>query len=182
MSIIENTKHWINLEAKKNKRNKFNILVDMVINYLKYRIFPQEYYAYDFYKKPKKKKKTYFTVNEYVKCRKRHSDSQYENVIFLDKYIFNLVFRDYIGRDFMRINGEFTDKSALTSFLQGHKKIIYKPLQACEGRGIMSFDISEFDSKESLMQELLNLPVGIIEEWIVQDNSMNSFYSGGELH
>ena len=180
MSIITNTMQWVNLEAKRNKRNKLMVLSDMVFNYIFYDVFPQEYYHYGFYKKSHKNKKTYFTTRLYVKRRKQISAPEYENVIFLDKYIFAKVFHDFYGRKCMLVTKD-TDKSEIIEFLQQTKKVVYKPLEECEGRGICSYDVKNFNSVEALCDEIVTKSKGnvILDEWLEQSEEMNAFYPKG---
>lgn len=179
MSIVTNTKRWIDLEAARNKRSKPFVLADMVYNYLFYDVFPQEYYHYGFYKKSAKDKRTYFTTRQYCRRRKELSKSDYENVIFLDKYIFSKVFHDFYGRKCMLITKD-TDKKAVMDFMQETKKAVYKPLVACEGEGIKSYSVDDYNSVEELCEAMLSANKGgILDEWLVQSEDMNKFYDKG---
>ncbi len=181
-SIISNTKKWISLEAERNSRKKISVFIDMVYNYIIYGVFPQEYYHYGFYKKLRRDKKTYFTTKLYNKRRSQLSDSKYEDVIFLDKYIFSKVFNDLYNRKCMMITKE-TDKDDIKKFTKSIKKVVYKPLEECEGRGVKSYSIDEFASADDFCQAILeetkDRGSAIIDEWIVQSEDMNKFYPKG---
>lgn len=181
MSILTNTLSWVDLESKRNKRNKLAVFVDMIYNYFVYDVFPQEYYHFGFYKKKSKDKKSYFTTRLYCKRRKELSDPQYENVIFLDKYVFSKVFHEFYGRRCMLITKD-TDKNSVMEFMRNVKKAVYKPLEACEGIGIKSYSVNDFKSVEELCNVLLKENQGgsaLLDEWLVQSDDMNKFYDKG---
>ncbi len=180
MSIISNTNMWVDMEAKRNNRNKTMVFIDMVYNYLFYGVFPQEYYHYGFYKKSAKDKKTYFTTRHYVKRRRELSNSAYENSVFLDKYIFSKVFNDLYGRECMEIN-RYTSKSDVIEFMKKAGKAVYKPLEACEGRGIRSYSVSDYDNIEKLADDILSGNKGnaLLDEWLEQSAEMSKFYKDG---
>ena len=180
MSIISNTMQWMGLEAERNKRNKFAVLIDMIYNYLFFGVFPQEYYHYGFYKKNRKDKKTYFTTKLYNKRRKQLSETAYENVIFLDKYVFAKGFHDFYGRKSLLVTQD-TTKDEIAEFVQDVQKVVYKPLDACEGRGICSYDVRDYNSIEELCNEIVSRHRGkaLLDEWLEQSDKMNAFYSKG---
>lgn len=180
MSILTNTKRWIELEAELNKRNRISVFASMVYNYIIYGVFPQEYYHYGFYKKRARDKRTYFTTKLYYKRRKQLSNPQYENVIFLDKYIFAQVFGDLYKRRCMLID-ENTDRMEVINFLREVRKVVYKPLESCEGRGIKTYSVEEYGSPEKACDAIFSEKTGrsILDEWLVQSDEMNKFYSKG---
>ena len=179
MSIIQKTKKWIELEAEKNKRNPFMVLVDMVFNYVVYGVFPQEYYHFGFYKKSSKDKKTYFTTKMYVKRRGEISNPSYENSIFLDKYIFSKVFSEFYGRECMQINS-YTKREEIEEFMLRAKKVVYKPLEECEGRGIKTYSLSDYNSVSELCDQILSQKGdALLDQWLIQSEEMNKFYDKG---
>lgn len=182
MSVLSNTKRWVKLEAERNNRNSFSVWLGMIYNYVVYGVFPQEYYHYGFYKKKAKDKKTYFTTKLYAKRRAELSNPNYENSIFLDKYIFSKVFCDFYGRDCMLIN-RYTSAEEIASFMEKAKKACFKPLEECEGRGIRSFSLKNFDSSAECGQAILAAKEGfgnaLLDEWLVQSDEMNKFYDKG---
>lgn len=144
-----------------------------------YGVFPQEYYHYGFYKKSSADKKTYFTTKLYVKRRKEISNAAYENVVFLDKYVFSKVFHEFYGRKNMLITSN-TNIEDIKNFMKAVKKAVYKPLEACEGRGIKSFNIDNYSSLEELGREILSDGQNaLLDEWIVQSEEMSKFYDKG---
>ena len=48
--IIMNTLKWAKLEANYNNRNILCVIASMIVNYLLYGVFPQEYFHFGFYK------------------------------------------------------------------------------------------------------------------------------------
>lgn len=180
MSILANTKKWIELEAQRNNRNKTAVLIDMIFNYVFYDVFPQEYYHYGFYKKRAKDKKTYFTTKLYAKRREEISNQAYEDSIFLDKYIFSKVFKEFYKRDCILIN-ENTDKKVIAEFMTKARKAVYKPIEECEGRGIKSYNIDDYETVEELCDDILTGISGnvLLDEWIEQSDEMNKFYAKG---
>lgn len=177
--IIMNTLKWAKLEANYNNRNILCVIASMIVNYLLYGVFPQEYFHFGFYKLNSAQKKTFFTTKEYARCRKKYSIPSYEEAIFFDKWIFSKVFSEYFGRGIIRIGSE-TKEQEILSFISNStgSRFVYKPNKAHEGIGIKTIDINYKDDSTVLLQ-LKALPEGLLEEWIVQSNKMNDLYPNG---
>lgn len=175
--IIKNTLLYINLEATRNKRSRILVFLDMAFNYLLYKVLPQEYYHFGFYKKTREDKKTYFTYKLYCQRRREFSNYKYEDVIFQDKYIFSKVFHEYYGRKSMLFS-QYTTFEEFRLFMVGCNKIVYKPCFGCEGGGIRTYSVSDYDSLEQLFNAIPKSEA-LLDEWLEQDECMSRFYPKG---
>ncbi len=167
----------ISLEAKRNKRGLLFTAVDMLVNFLKYHVYPLEYYYFGFYKKSKENKKTYFTYKDRKNMIHKINDSRYLNCLD-DKYLFSKIFHDLYGRKALRTDTMTYEE--LSELARECDKVIYKPLAASKGKGIEVIDIPAAASEEALkdLYDILKAyPAGIVESWICQSDEMNLLYA-----
>ena len=80
----------------------------------------------------------------------------------------------------MEIN-RYTSKSDVIEFMRKAGKAVYKPLEECEGRGIRSYSVHDYDNIQNLADDILSGNKGnaLLDEWIVQSEEMNKYYKDG---
>ena len=177
--MITNTLRWAKLEARRNHRIIIFVLIDMIINYFIYGVFPQEYFHYGFYEKSSADKKTYFTTKLYFKRREMLSDLKAEMECFEDKYNFSQLFGKFYGRRCIKVD-ETTSMSEVIDFIKEVKHFVYKPLTSCEGRGVKSYNIKEFQSEEAMWADIRHGGgTALLDEWIEQANEISDIYPRG---
>lgn len=177
--MILNTIHWAKMESKRNHRALFFVLIDMIINYLIYDVFPQEYFHYGYFKKTSADKRTYFTTKLYVRRRTELSDTKAEIEFFENKYNFANKFSSYYGRRYMKFD-EATTFDDFLSFANSVNRFVYKPLTSCEGRGIKSYSVQDYISKEALYDDVRKRGgVALLDEWITQAEELSEIYPKG---
>ena len=68
-----------------------------------------------------------------------------------DKVLFNEKFKDFLGRDYLKVDN-FDD---FKSFTSKHKEFIAKPIDGCGGKGIMKYEVD--DNVEELFNVINSL-------------------------
>ena len=138
---------------------------------LRYGASPNNYRNFNFKEASPQERATYLT-HRYDKRLERKYNSPDAIHILQDKCAFAEVFAEEFGRN-------WADSSKLTysefKSLFAGKKLIYKPVCGGQGQGIKVYN-AFVDDAEHTFRTLKQLPRGIVEEWIKQDEDMNCLY------
>ena len=94
------------------------------------------------------------------------------NHIFLNKNEFNSVFKDYLNREYIILNGK--NKDEFNKFLKGKKIIFCKPTSGTHGDSMEKIVVSDF--KGDLYNYLYNKNLVLVEEVVIQCSEMNKLY------
>lgn len=151
-----------------------------------------DFFRGNFLERTKKEKDTFVTAKSFYKILAYLNDPEYIHVID-DKLVFNEMFRDYLGREF--INLRVASKEQFKKFLKGKKTVFAKDPSGFGGHGISKIDIVKGTDSDALFDELTKKGQFLVEEAIVQSeelnainpNVVNSFriitlYKDGEAH
>ena len=160
-------------EAKLEHRSKPAVLVKMVADYLRYGVYPSEYYAFGFNKKSSADKKTYLLFQENKRLIRKLNNRWYIGCL-ADKYIFSVLYADLYRRPCYRT--DLLRPEELERLFSTSPRVIFKPLALSQGRGITVFDTAEKTAAE-IMEQLRSFPLGIVEGWIQQSEEMNRVYA-----
>lgn len=165
-------KNMIKIAKKISKRHhKFFIfiLIDMVICGFKYGAGYYDYQEFEFYLLNKKERNTYLTrtKNNLIIRKYNKKDDFY---LLDDKVKFNDKFKDYIKRDYIKVNNyeEFKE------FIKKHKEFIAKPIDGEGGKGVMKYEIN--NNEKELYKVITNLKQYLLEEVIKQHSEINKLY------
>lgn len=158
--------------SKKSGKSRFYIFFDMLYCGVRYGAGPLDYDLFEFYTLNRKQRKTYVTrgVNNAL-VKKFNSRDMWH--IFDNKNEFNSIFSDFINRDWL-----FTENLTKEQFLKFAKNksgFIYKPKDGTCGRGIEKVLFQE-RALDDVYTELMEKPVGIIEEIVVQNSQIAKVY------
>lgn len=160
----------INEVKKKTKKNKLFIFFDIVYCGLKYQAGYLDYLLFEMYHLNKSQRKTILTRginNAYIK---KYNDQNY-TYLFREKQEFNKMFKDYIKRDWILLNG--SNQEAFNNFLKNKKEIFAKPLNGTHGDNMQKIKINEWKDK-NLYQYLMKQNLFLIEELVIQEKTMSS--------
>lgn len=148
--------------------------LDIVMCMIAYGASPNNYAMFEFDKLKSYQRKTYVTHRISENMIKKLNENKYRD-LFENKLEFARVFKRYLKRDY--ISSQCTEKEFL-NFVEAHKKLIYKPVDAAQANGIMVFDFTSKSSKEMMetYNKIKSGNLGIIEEWIDQHDELNDIY------
>nr|WP_315267641.1 sugar-transfer associated ATP-grasp domain-containing protein [Microbacterium lemovicicum] len=93
-----------------------------------------------------------------------------------DKINFNRAFGDFLGREWMQLDG--TDAAALAAFAARHPIIIAKVPVSREGKGVFRYDTAEVTDWDAFSAELIGKGQILIEQPIVQHPYLASYCAG----
>ena len=121
---------------KENGKSKLSILLDMQKCARKYGAGYSDYYLLEFYKKTAEERNTYLTRGRNAELYRKYCDMDYLHY-FVNKDEFNERFKDYLKRDWIKVNG--TEKEKVIDIRNAQQRIAYIL------RGVM--DVSTIDAK-----------------------------------
>lgn len=117
-----------------------------------------------------KEKDTFVTAKSFYKILAYLNDPHYIPVVD-DKLVFNEMFKDYLGREF--VNLRVTDKEKFKEFLKGKSVVFAKDPAGYGGHGIKRVVLSEVSDTDALYDELKENKQFLVEEAIVQSEELN---------
>lgn len=165
MNVIERLKFNIDLIKKENpKKSNLNILCDMSYNVLVHGLTFAEYRKANYINLTKEEKKKCLTRREYKKVINYLDDQRYTN-IFLDKILFNKIFRNYIGREYIDIRN--TSYKDFEKFVKDKEIFFVKKHNSFGGDGVEKVINKDLDYKE-LYKKLFETKQYLVEEAIIQ--------------
>lgn len=132
--------------------------LDALLAHLCYGVTPNQYVGFQFYKKNRRERATFYTLRSKKKYEKALNDPKYYSY-FWDKSKFNATFADFIHRDWLLC--ETGRKTEILDFLHAHPKVIVKPTNQSSGKGIHVYRGD--DTVESLIGNHC-----MLEEFVIQ--------------
>jgi len=159
------------LLKQRSGKSRVWLLCDMLRCALKYNAGYMDYKIAQMYRLNDEQRKTQITRGLSNTIVRRMNDKAYW-YLFDDKATFNELFKEEVGRGWMKISAD-TDPASFVSFLQTHPDIIAKPLEGSSGVGIARYTAEHWLGREAaFLQELLDSHIGIIEERVIQHPRM----------
>lgn len=156
----------------KNNGTGIKIYFDMIICTLKYGASPNNYKDFNFKNLNRRERATYVTNGLSRKLIKKFNKSDYID-IFENKVEFAKRFSDYFGREWVSTSNISYD--GFFNFIKNKKRIIYKPIDNAQGRGIRVFD--DLSNPKKLYDEVkCGEKSAILEDWILQHEIFNNIY------
>lgn len=151
------------------------ILADVIYCGLKYGAGASDYKLMQWRGLTAAQRETYVTrgVNNSLVARLNERDYRY---IMEDKCVFNTVFSEFIGRDWIDVRTATPESFA--EFLRGKDFVFSKPVDATCGKGIEKLSRFDFSSAEEMFRHIRNTGNGLCEEALIQDERMNALYPG----
>ena len=189
---------------KKTGKSKTYLLYDMFKCARKYGAGYMDYDLFEMYNLTPEQRDTYITRGRNNELVGKYNNKDYFH-IFENKDEFNTLFKDYIKRDWIKVNG--LPKEDVIAFMKKHNEFMAKPVDGGCGHGIVKININEekygdksfnealksnYDSlgikntdnnKDNVLEALYNKLVENgnnfeLEEVIKQHPEVNKIYSG----
>lgn len=162
--------------SARNGKPKLYVYADMIWCGYKYAAGYVDYDVFHMDEANAKERKTYITRGVNDKYILRLNDVNYRH-FFENKVEFNKLFADYIGRDWIQVDG--MTQEAFAEWLGEREYIIAKPKDGMCGRGIEKLKPSDFASVAELYNYLTaDGSFDLIEECLAQHEGMSKIYSG----
>ncbi|MCI5955755.1 MAG: hypothetical protein MRZ54_02080 [Clostridiales bacterium] len=159
------------LLKQRSGKSRVWLLCDMLRCALKYNAGYMDYKIAQMYRLNDEQRKTQITRGLSNTIVRRMNDKAYW-YLFDDKATFNELFKEEVGRGWMKISAD-TAPASFVSFLQTYPDIIAKPLEGSSGVGIARYTAEHWLGREAaFLQELLDSHIGIIEERVIQHPRM----------
>lgn len=146
--------------------SKYSLWFDALWAHITYGVTPNQYIGYQFYKKSRLERKTFYTYRHAKKYEKILNSPKYYD-FFWNKAKFNMLFKDFIKRDWVLC--EKGKESEIQSFINSHDKIIVKPTNASSGKGIHIYQNESISS-------LINAQA-LLEDFVIQHHSISKLNS-----
>ncbi len=151
--------------GQRNNKSASYVKRDMIKNFIRYGIGYTDYLKGDYINLTKEQKKTYVTTKSYYKLLKYLNNSNYL-ACMADKIIFNKIFNDYLGREWIDLR--VTSLDEFKKFIKDKKTIFAKPPKEFGGHGIKKIELKDIKDIKKLYEELKNDKLDLIEEEIIQ--------------
>ena len=159
------------LLRERSGKSRLWLLCDMLYCALKYNAGYVDYKIAEFYRLNDAQRKTQITRGLSNTIVRRMNDKAYW-YLFDDKATFNELFKEEVGRGWMKISAQ-TDPDEFRAFLNQYPDLIAKPPEGSSGVGIERFTSEHWQGREEdFLRELLDKQIGIIEERVIQHPRM----------
>ena len=159
------------LLRERSGKSRMWLLCDMLYCALKYNAGYVDYKIAEFYRLNDAQRKTQITRGLSNTIVRRMNDKAYW-YLFDDKATFNELFKEEVGRGWMKISAQ-TALDEFKAFLDQYPDLIAKPLEGSSGVGIERFTGEHWQGREEdFLRELLDKQIGIIEERVIQHPRM----------
>lgn len=150
----------INLIHKKTNKNRVFLFFDMINCAIKYQAGYMDYKLYEMYDLNKAQRKTIITRGINNALVKKYNDLSYSK-IFNDKLLFNDKFKEYLGREYLKVTEDNYDE--FEKFALKHKEIVIKPPIGSCGKGVEIVKVTKENVKE-IYNEILESKRYLVEE------------------
>ena len=154
----------------RNNKSAGYVKRDMIKNFIRYGIGYTDYLKGDYINLTSEQKKTYVTTKSYYKLLSYLNDPKYTQMMN-DKIIFNKIFRDYIGREWIDLR--VTSLNDFKKFIKDKKTIFAKPPTDFGGHGIEKYIVKDIKDVERLYKDLLKKKLNLIEDGIIQHKEVD---------
>lgn len=162
MGRISKTIHMV--KEQNPDKSKVGIFFNMAYNMTRYQLNFVDYRKSNFINLSKEDKKKIIGMPEYRKVIKYLNNDNYTS-IFLDKILFNKVFADYIGREYLDLRKSSLDD--FQKFIKGKKTFFVKKHNSFGGDGVEKITNKNLDVAK-LYKKLLKNKQYLVEETIVE--------------
>ncbi len=155
--------------AEENKVKKAKVYFDFFLNAATRGIGYVDYLKGNYINLSNEEKKNYLTKRNYVRLVKYLNKRGYQ-MIFHDKIVFNRIFKDYIGRDFIDIRE--VGYKGFRKFVTGKENVFAKKHNSFGGDGVTKVNIAGEDLKV-LFNQLYNNKQYLIEDTLIQNEYLD---------
>lgn len=121
----------------------------------------RDYAEFRFYEKANIARKRFVTRRRFLNLLRTYNDSEFTH-LFRNKINFLKKFEQFIGRSWLDVGNSTFDDFA--QFIEHHERVIVKPLDGGEGRGIWQLNASDCANDVAAMFERLKEERVVLEE------------------
>ena len=125
---------------KKTGKSKIYLLYDMFKCARKYGAGYMDYDLFEMYNLTPEQRDTYITRGRNNAIVSKYNNKDYFH-LFENKDEFNTLFKDYIKRDWIKVNG--SPKEDVIAFMKKHNEFMAKPVDGGCGHGSVKVNIGE---------------------------------------
>ena len=155
--------------AEENKIKKAKVYFDFFLNAATRGIGYVDYLKGNYINLSNEEKKDFLTKRNYVRLVKYLNKRGYQ-MIFHDKVVFNRIFKDYIGRDFIDIRE--VGYKGFKKFVTGKENVFAKKHNSFGGDGVKKVNLAGEDLKV-LFNQLYNNKQYLIEDTLIQNEYLD---------
>lgn len=155
--------------AEENKIKKVKVYFDFFLNAATRGIGYVDYLKGNYINLSNEEKKDFLTKRNYVRLVKYLNKRGYQ-MIFHDKIVFNRIFKDYIGRDFIDIRE--VGYKGFKKFVTGKENVFAKKHNSFGGDGVKKVNLGGEDLKV-LFNQLYNNKQYLIEDTLIQNEYLD---------
>lgn len=155
--------------AEENKIKKVKVYFDFFLNAATRGIGYVDYLKGNYINLSNEEKKDFLTKRNYVRLVKYLNKRGYQ-MIFHDKIVFNRIFKDYIGRDFIDIRE--VGYKGFKKFVTGKENVFAKKHNSFGGDGVKKVNLAGEDLKV-LFNQLYNNKQYLIEDTLIQNEYLD---------
>lgn len=155
--------------AEENKIKKVKVYFDFFLNAAIRGIGYVDYLKGNYINLSNEEKKEFLTKRNYVRLVKYLNKRGYQ-MIFHDKIVFNRIFKDYIGRDFIDIRE--VGYKGFKKFVTGKENVFAKKHNSFGGDGVKKVNLAGEDLKV-LFNQLYNNKQYLIEDTLIQNEYLD---------
>lgn len=136
---------------------------------------PVEFYLFKVYRDGIEAGKKFITSEFNEKMKVRYCDWGGNDYLFENKGLFNRDFKEFVKRRWILTPGPTFEE--FKEHVKGLNKIIYKPLNGIEGRGIEIYDLDDTEERiREVYDDISSKRPAIVEEFIKQHDEIKEFY------
>lgn len=173
---FKNMINKINGIHKKTKKSRLAIFNDMRHCALKYGAGYSDYDLFEMYNLTEEERDTYITRGRNNDLIKKYNNPDYGHYL-RNKTEFNTIFKDFIKRDWIMVNG--TPKDEVIKFISKHKIFMAKPVNGTCGKGIEKICTKDYPNLDLLYNYLTKEGMDYeLEEVIKQCDLVSEIYDG----
>ena len=158
--------------SKKIHKSRLSIVRDMIKCGLKYQAGYYDYQEFEFYLLNDEERKTYLTRGKNNEIIRKYNNKE-KSELFDDKIKFNDLFKDFLKRDYIYLDGQNIDE--FIKFIGKEKTVIAKPVDGEGGHGVEKLTINKNNVKE-IYEQLVTNNQKLVEELIIQHKDMGKVY------
>lgn len=177
IKVLKNNIRILKDIFRTTKKKKIQVIKEIIKYKKKYEINIEDYLSFQFYNMEEDQIATFFTYQMNNKLIDK-SNEKSKKYIFNDKELFDIIFDDYLGREW--ISNKSISYEEFAEFIENKEFLFYKKVNGSRGIGAKRIDILAYNGDiERLYNDIKALDKGIVEEHIVAHKDINKICDTG---
>lgn len=145
------------------------IRLDMIMSMFLYGSIYSEYYVFQFYLRSKANRKSFFTTFFEYELNDQLNNPSYRD-LFWDKTKFLTVFKEYIHREWCKI-----DDNEVQRLFSNHDSLVIKEKCGCSGSMVQIIDTKDYQNARALQLYMRSQGYNMIETMLVNHKELAQF-------